>query len=84
MWGDLVYACGNQRIFCSEDCVAILTHRVRAPARLSDGPADLVAARGRLVRGGRFERGYVRREPRPAADYLRSVASGRFWGFTSG
>jgi Alkylmercury lyase len=23
MWDDVVYACGNQRIFCSEACVAI-------------------------------------------------------------
>ena len=23
MWDDVVYTCGNQRIFCSEDCVAI-------------------------------------------------------------
>jgi hypothetical protein len=30
---------------------------------------------------GRLERGYVRREPSAAADYLRSVGlSGTFWG----
>jgi hypothetical protein len=30
---------------------------------------------------GRLERGYVRREPSAAADYLRSVGlSGAFWG----
>ena len=33
---------------------------------------------------GRLERGYVRREPSAAADYLRSVGlSGTFWGLTS-
>jgi Alkylmercury lyase len=23
MWDDVAYTCGNQRIFCSEDCVAV-------------------------------------------------------------
>jgi hypothetical protein len=33
---------------------------------------------------GRLERGYVRREPSAAADYLRSVGlSGTFWGLTA-
>jgi hypothetical protein len=33
---------------------------------------------------GRLERGYVRREPSAAADYLRSVGlSGSFWGIPS-
>jgi hypothetical protein len=32
---------------------------------------------------GRLERGYVRREPSAAADYLRSVGLfGEFWGLT--
>jgi hypothetical protein len=33
---------------------------------------------------GRFERGYLRREPSAAADYLRSVGlAGSFWGLTA-
>jgi hypothetical protein len=83
MWDDVVYTCGNQRIFCSEDCVAIwLNESGHQRGCVLDLPT-LCAARGRLVRG-RLERGYVRREPSAAADYLRSVGlSGTFWGLTS-
>ena len=84
MWDDVVYTCGNQRIFCSEDCVAIWLNE---SGHQRGSVLDLQTL-WRLAAGwyaGRLERGYVRREPSAAADYLRSVGlSGTFWGLTSG
>ena len=83
MWDDVVYTCGNQRIFCSEDCVAIWLNE---SGHQRGSVLDLQTL-WRLAAGwyaGRLERGYVRREPSAAADYLRSVGlSGTFWGLTS-
>ena len=80
MWDDVVYTCQNQRIFCSEDCVAIWLNESE---RQRGSVLDLQTL-WRLAAGwyaGRLERGYVRREPSAAADYLRSVGlSGTFWG----
>ena len=84
MWDDVVYTCGNQRIFCSEDCVAIWLNE---SGHQRGSVLDLQTL-WRLAAGwyaGRLERGYVRREPSAAADYLRSAGlSGTFWGLTSG
>jgi Alkylmercury lyase len=84
MWDDVVYICANQRIFCSEDCVAMwLDESVHQRGCVLDLPMLWRLAAGWYA--GRLERGYVRREPRAAADYLRSVGlSGTFWGLTSG
>lgn len=83
MWDDVVYTCGNQRIFSSEDCVA---NWLNESAHQRGSVLDLQTL-WRLAAGwyaGRLERGYVRREPSAAADYLRSVGlSGTFWGLTS-
>ena len=83
MWDDVVYTCGNQRIFCSEDCVAIWLNE----SEHQRGSVLDLQTLWRLAAGwyaGRLERGYVRREPSTAADYLRSVGlSGNFWGLTS-
>ena len=83
MWDDVVYTCGNQRIFCSEDCVATWLNE---SAHQRGSVLDLQTL-WRLAAGwyaGRLERGYVRREPSAAADYLRSAGlSGTFWGLTS-
>jgi Alkylmercury lyase len=83
MWDDVVFTCGNQRIFCSEDCVAIWLDE----SRHQRGSVLDLQTLWRLAAGwyaGRLERGYVRREPSAAADYLRSVGlSGAFWGLTS-
>jgi Alkylmercury lyase len=51
MWDDVVYTCKNQRIFCSEDCVAIWLNESGHQRGHRDGLGDVVAARGRLVRG---------------------------------
>jgi Alkylmercury lyase len=84
MWDDVVYTCQNQRIFCSEDCVAIwLNESGHQRGSVLDLPTLWRLAAGWYA--GRLERGYVRREPSAAADYLRSVGlSGTFWGLTSG
>lgn len=83
MWDDVVYTCGNQRIFSSEDCVVIWLNK---SAHQRGSVLDLQTL-WRLAAGwyaGRLERGYVRREPSAAADYLRSAGlSGTFWGLTS-
>ena len=80
MWDDVVHTCRHQRLFCSEDCV---DDWLAATGSTRGYLMDL----GRLWRfaahwyDGRLDRGYTRREPSQAADYLRSVGlSGPFWG----
>ena len=80
MWDDVVHTCGNQRIFCSRQCVASWLDRTGCePGYVMD-----LSTLWRLASGwyaGRLDRGYVRREPGVAADYLRGVGlSGPFWG----
>ena len=83
MWDDVVYTCANQRIFCSEACVTSWLDRSGCQrGYLMDLPTLWRLAAGWYA--GRFERGYIRREPSAAADYLRSVGlSGPFWGLTA-
>lgn len=80
IWDDVVFTCSNQRIFCSEHC---LSEWLGRSGRTRGYVMDL-STLWRLARGwyaGRLERGYVRREPSAAADYLSSVGlSGPFWG----
>ena len=80
MWDDVVHTCGNQRIFCSESCVRLWLDRTSQPP----GYVMDLATLWRLASGwyeGRLDRGYVRREPSAAADYLRGAGlSGPFWG----
>lgn len=80
MWDDVVDTCRNQRIFCSEDCVAAwLGEEGRERGYVMD-----LATLWQLAAGwydGRLERGYVRREPSAAADYFRGAGlTGSFWG----
>lgn len=80
MWENVVHTCGNQRIFCSEECVDSWLERT---GRQRGYVMDL-ATLWRLAAhwyDGRLTRGYVRREPRAAAAYFREVGlSGPFWG----
>lgn len=80
MWDDVVHTCGNQRIFCSEQCVSTWLARTgQERGCVMDLPTLWRLASGWYE--GRLERGYVRREPSAAAEYLRSVGlSGPFWG----
>jgi hypothetical protein len=80
MWDDVVHTCGNQRLFCSDQCVAAwLTRTGHDRGYVMD-----LATLWRLAQGwyaGRLERGYQRRNPDEAQDYFRSVGlSGPFWG----
>ena len=79
MWDDVVHTCGNQRIFCSEDCVA---DWLRATEQERGYVMDL-STLWRLAEhwyDGRLDAGYRRREPADAAEYLRSVGlRGPFW-----
>ena len=80
VWDDVVRACGNQRLFCSADCV----DRWLASIGQDRGHVMDLTTLWRLARGwyaGRLDRGYARREPVEAAEYFRSVGlSGPFWG----
>lgn len=80
MWDDVVFTCGNQRIFCSPECVdQWLTRTGRARGYLMD-----LTTLWRLAEhwyDGRLDRGYARRDPVAAAEYLAGVGlSGAFWG----
>jgi hypothetical protein len=80
MWDDVVHTCRHQRIFCDESCVdAWLACTGHQRGDILD-----LATLWRLARGwyaGRLTRGYQRREPSQAADYLREVGlAGEFWG----
>jgi hypothetical protein len=80
MWDDVVHTCGNQRIFCSRDCVRTW---LAATGRHEGYVMDLPTLWNLAAHwyDGRLDRGYVRREPSAAHDYLRSVGlSGSFWG----
>jgi hypothetical protein len=80
MWDDVVHTCGHQRLFCSEDCVSAWLDQ----AGSQRGYVLDLSTLWRLAAhwyDGRLDRGYVRREPAQAAQYLRSVGlSGSFWG----
>lgn len=80
MWDDVVHTCGNQRIFCSEQCVTDWLARTgNQRGYVMDLPTLWRLASGWYA--GRLEPGYVRREPSAAAEYLRGVGlSGPFWG----
>ncbi len=80
MWDDVIFTCGNQRVFCGLACLdAWLAREGRERGYETD-----LATVWRLASGwyaGRLDRGYVRREPAAAHEYLRSVGlSGSFWG----
>ena len=80
MWDDVVHTCRHQRIFCDRECVAAWAGvRGCEPGYVMD-----LGTLWRLASGwyaGRLERGYVRRDPATAADYLRSCGlAGPFWG----
>ncbi len=80
MWDDVVHTCGHQRIFCSRDCVSRWLHDTGQ----DEGYVMDLPTLWRLAShwyDGRLDRGYVRREPSAAQDYLRCVGlSGSFWG----
>ncbi|MDQ1687090.1 MAG: hypothetical protein QOK42_65 [Frankiaceae bacterium] len=80
MWDDVVHACSNQRLFCDEGCVAFwLDFSGNQRGYVLD--LDTLWRLASRWYEGRLERGYVRRDPSNAADYLRGVGlRGEFWG----
>lgn len=80
IWDDVVHACGNQRLFCSEDCVERWLTSTGQPR----GYVMDVATLWRLAQewyAGRMDRGYQRRDPSSAAAYFAQVGlKGPFWG----
>ncbi|MGE5289850.1 MAG: hypothetical protein ACM3ML_22215 [Micromonosporaceae bacterium] len=80
MCDDVIRTCGHQRLFCSADCVAAWL----AETGLARGYVMDLGTLWRLAAHwyeGRLGRGYTRRDPARAADYLRSAGlSGQFWG----
>jgi alkylmercury lyase-like protein len=82
VWDDVVYACANQRLFCSQGCVQDWLSRTgQAPGYVMD-----LATLWRLASGwyrGRLDSPYQRRDPNTASGYFRSVGlHGPFWGLT--
>ena len=80
IWDDVVHACSNQRIFCSERCVADwLTRTGNVRGSMFD-----LATLWRLASGwytGRLHSPYRRREPAEAHEYFRQAGlHGAFWG----
>lgn len=80
MWDDVVHTCRHQRLFCSEGCVD-------AWCRQTGSTRGYVMDLRTLWRfashwyDGRMDRGYIRREPAAATEYMRSAGlSGQFWG----
>jgi Alkylmercury lyase len=80
IWDDVLRSCSNQRLFCSAGCIRGWLDRTgSAEGAVTDLPT-LWRLASRWYEG-RLERGYVRREPSKAADYLREVGLvGPFWG----
>jgi hypothetical protein len=80
MWDDVIFTCANQRVFCDAACLDAWLVREGHER----GYATNLATVWRLASGwyeGRLDRGYVRREPAAAHEYMRSVGlHGAFWG----
>lgn len=67
MWDDVVYTCGNQRIFCSVECADVWLERTgNRRGYVMDLPTLWRLASHWY--DGRLDVGYVRREPSAAAD----------------
>lgn len=80
MWDDIVRTCSNQRLFCSPACVDAWLARTGQDRGHVMDLATLWRFASRWY-DGRLDRGYRRRDPDEAADYLRSVGlTGAFWG----
>ena len=80
VWDDVVHTCGNQRLFCSIECM----QRWAESSGTEPGYVMDLATLWRLASRwyeGRLEPGYQRREPVHAREYFGEVGlSGPFWG----
>lgn len=80
MWDDVIHTCSNQRLFCSNACIDGWI----ADTDTTEGYRMDLETLWRFAShwyDGRLDRGYQRRHPDTAQDYLRSVGlTGPFWG----
>lgn len=80
IWDDVVHTCSHQRLFCGAACIDDWLARTGQ----SKGYVMDLAQLWRLAQGwyaGRLQRGYVRRDPMSAQEYLYGVGlRGAFWG----
>jgi hypothetical protein len=80
VWDDVIHACENQRIFCSEACVDDLLERTGEHKGTVFGLSTLWKLASDWYTG-RLEYGYQRRQPEEAAEYFRGAGlEGAFWG----
>ena len=70
IWDDVVHTCSHQRIFCSRGCVERWLTRTSQDEGYVMDLATLWRFASRWYEG-RLERGYQRRDPATAADYMR-------------
>ncbi|MFG2873780.1 organomercurial lyase [Streptomyces sp. NPDC048337] len=79
-WDDVVRTCGNQRLFCSTDCVDTWLRRTGHER----GYVMDLATLWRFASDwytGRLDPGYTRRDPASAGVYFAEVGlHGSFWG----
>ncbi|MFD9886955.1 organomercurial lyase [Streptomyces alboflavus] len=80
VWDDVVHTCGNQRLFCSTDCVESWLRRTG----LRRGHVMDLGTLWRFASDwytGRLDPGYTRRDPASASAYFAAVGlRGSFWG----
>ena len=80
MWTDVVHTCGNQRIFCNEECLDSWLVKSQNEKGYVMNLATLWNLASRWYEG-RMALDYRRREPETAAQYFREAGlSGSFWG----
>ena len=80
MWDDVIHTCSNQLLFCSNGCIdAWLLASENVEGYRMD--LDTLWRFASRWYDGRLDRGYQRRHPSTAHEYLRSVGlTGTFWG----
>jgi hypothetical protein len=80
IWDDVVFTCGNQRIFCGETCI---DGWLQETGNERGSVFDL-ATLWRLAAhwyDGRLDSPYTRREPAAAVAYFAEAGlTGAFWG----
>lgn len=80
MWDDVVYTCGNQRIFCNESCLNLWLEATRNDYGYSMDLQTLWKLSQSWYEG-RLNYDYERREPTSATEYFKNVGlGGEFWG----
>lgn len=80
MWDDVLSTCGNQRIFCGQNCLDEWLERTGSPRGYVTNLQTLWRLASRWYEG-RLSSGYVRREPSEAKAYFASCGlKGPFWG----